>query len=115
MRCFYHPGVEAVGSCKECCKGLCAACAVDLGHGLACKNAHEADVEALNQRFVRGSRVETVKAKWKYVAPTFYIFSGFVFSAFGLIRRGVDLFALILGGASLVFGVVLFFLIDRGP
>ena len=46
MNCFNHPGVPAVGICKSCQKGLCMECAVDLGHGIACKN-HREDVEML--------------------------------------------------------------------
>ncbi len=47
MNCFNHPGVPAVGICKACQKGLCMECAVDLKHGIACKN-HQEDVEMLN-------------------------------------------------------------------
>ena len=47
MNCFNHPGVPAVGICKACQKGLCMECAVDLGHGIACKN-HREEVERLN-------------------------------------------------------------------
>ena len=48
MNCFNHPGVPAVGVCKSCQKGLCKECAVDLGHGIACKN-HREEVEVLSQ------------------------------------------------------------------
>lgn len=44
MKCFHHPGLEAVGICKVCGKGLCIGCAADLGHALACKGEHEAAV-----------------------------------------------------------------------
>ena len=47
MNCFNHPDVPAVGMCKACQKGLCMECAVDLGHGIACKN-HREEVEMLN-------------------------------------------------------------------
>ena len=41
MNCFNHPDVPAVGICKACQKGLCMECAVDLGHGIACKSHQE--------------------------------------------------------------------------
>jgi len=47
MNCFYHPNQEAIGTCKSCGKGLCAACATDLGKGLACRNRCEADAQAM--------------------------------------------------------------------
>jgi hypothetical protein len=46
LNCFYHPQVPAVGICKYCQKGLCTECAVDLGHGIACKH-HQAEVNEL--------------------------------------------------------------------
>ena len=44
MNCFNHPNIPAVGICKYCQKGLCMECALDLGHGIACKN-HREEVE----------------------------------------------------------------------
>lgn len=41
MKCFHHPSDDAVGLCKACGKGVCRACAVDLGEGLACANSCE--------------------------------------------------------------------------
>ena len=53
MRCFYHQDKEGVGSCKSCGKALCAACAIDLGKGLACRGRCEPDVTALIQLIER--------------------------------------------------------------
>jgi hypothetical protein len=47
MKCYCHLEEEAVGTCKSCGKGLCPACAVDLGKGLACRGWSEAEVTAL--------------------------------------------------------------------
>ena len=47
MNCFNHQQVSAIGICKFCQKGLCMECAIDLGHGIACKN-HREEVEMLN-------------------------------------------------------------------
>lgn len=46
MNCFYHPEVAAVAICKYCQKGLCTECAVDLRHGISCKE-HQAEVNEL--------------------------------------------------------------------
>jgi hypothetical protein len=47
MECFYHEGRPAVGSCRSCLKGICRACLVDLGRGLACANRCEQAVREL--------------------------------------------------------------------
>jgi hypothetical protein len=47
VRCFHHPDVDAVGLCKGCGKGVCRACAVDLGQGLACADSCEVEVRDL--------------------------------------------------------------------
>lgn len=39
MKCFRHRESEALGICKNCSKGLCSGCLVDLNNGIACKNA----------------------------------------------------------------------------
>ncbi|MEO6034994.1 MAG: hypothetical protein ABIQ35_07055 [Verrucomicrobiota bacterium] len=44
MNCFYHPQVTALGICRNCQKGLCVDCLVDLNNGLACKNRCEREV-----------------------------------------------------------------------
>lgn len=49
MRCFYHHDLEAVCSCKNCGRGLCPACAVDVTDGLACRDRCEDEVRSLNR------------------------------------------------------------------
>jgi hypothetical protein len=44
MRCFYHHETEAIGICMSCLRGVCPACANDLGDGLACRDRCEARV-----------------------------------------------------------------------
>jgi len=48
VRCYYHSNVEAVGVCKSCQRGLCAACATDAPNGLACRGRCEARVAAID-------------------------------------------------------------------
>jgi hypothetical protein len=49
MNCFYHQTTPAIGVCKSCGKGVCPACAVDLGKGLACFKRCEENAHALIQ------------------------------------------------------------------
>lgn len=48
MKCYNHHNVDAVGLCKNCGKGLCPTCLVDVNPGLACKDTCVSIVEATN-------------------------------------------------------------------
>lgn len=78
MQCFSHPDRAAVGLCKACSKGLCAECAADLGHGLACKGTHEAAVEQLHNLVERNSRIAKVNSFAKYTWSIVFTFMGLV-------------------------------------
>ena len=58
MKCFYHPLVDAVGTCKHCSRGLCVDCAAEREGGLACRNKHEAIVDAVSTLIERNVRVK---------------------------------------------------------
>lgn len=60
MNCFYHQSVTAIGICKNCYKGLCEDCAIDVGNGLACKEHCESEVELLNKVLDR-SKTQTLR------------------------------------------------------
>lgn len=57
MKCFNHPTVDAVASCKSCCRGLCRDCIAEVGRSCSCRNRCEEDVAALNDLFERGRTV----------------------------------------------------------
>lgn len=66
MRCFVHHDAEAVGICKCCFKGACAACAIPVTNGLACSEvcrpvaddiAHLQLVSLRNQYLYRSQRL----------------------------------------------------------
>jgi len=84
MRCFNHHDKDALGSCKHCAKGLCADCAADLGFGLACRNLHEPQVEAVNSLVHRNVQANRVAPAAWYIGPAFLAFMGAIFSGFGL-------------------------------
>lgn len=48
MKCYSHNERDAVGICKNCSRGLCPDCAVDLVDGLACKGRCEEAVRGMN-------------------------------------------------------------------
>lgn len=109
MNCFNHPASSAIGTCKACSRGLCAECAVDLEHGLACKNKHEAMVETYNMIISKNAQVYSAAPKNLLVMPLFYLFMGVLFAAFGAsTRRGMTDLTFILGVGFIVFAGVLF-------
>ncbi|MBT9547845.1 MAG: hypothetical protein IV090_20825 [Candidatus Sericytochromatia bacterium] len=48
MKCFYHPEKDALGTCKNCCKGICGECIIDVGNGIACDDACRDAVNQVN-------------------------------------------------------------------
>lgn len=95
MKCFYHHGLDAVGSCKACSKGLCPACAVDVGDGLACEHRCEDQVRAINGLMNRSIRLapmsEHVYGRYprgQFMAASFAIVAGVIFMMLGLDMRG---------------------------
>lgn len=104
MRCFNHSDIDAIGTCKVCQKGLCRACAVDMGHSLSCQGEHEGLAEAVNDMVQRSLSVQKVAGRSKYVAPTFFSFMGAIFLIFGLQEPRIGL-GVYLGVGFVVFGV----------
>jgi hypothetical protein len=105
VRCFRHHDRDAVGTCKACAKGLCVDCAVDLGHGLACRDSHEKAVAMLNTITDRATRVQATNTKARFAAPVFYSVLGALFLGWGVLSGFV--FVSLLGGAFLIYAVVI--------
>ena len=109
MLCFNHPERQAVGTCKACHRGICQECMTDLGHGIACKDKHEQQVEALEKIVRQSEKISSITPKTRNAAPLFYGFMGIVFAGFGLLKgRGVTDFTFILGAGFIVFGVYIY-------
>ena len=90
MNCFNHHDAPAVGMCKHCCKGLCAACAADLGFGLACRE-HEEQVRSVHAMLARTARIHSANRSSKYLSPAFFLVLGLLFLGFGVYQDGFAL------------------------
>lgn len=88
MKCFNHPQSDAIGMCKNCQKGLCSTCVVDVGDGLACRNSCEGKVRLLNK--ITEKSVQTLE-----VNATVYKGTSVFFFVLGII--------MLLMGASKIF------------
>ena len=62
MKCFYHAGADAVGTCKHCHRGVCRECAAERDGGIACRGRCEASVDQVNALIARNIQVG-VKAR----------------------------------------------------
>ena len=108
MKCFYHSESDAVGTCKSCCKGLCASCAVDVGGGLACKSSCVEAVKSLNALIQTNQNASAINKKAGYFWPLFLIILGMAFAAAPYLSgRPVQAFPLVMGGVFVSFGIAL--------
>lgn len=41
MKCYVHPDAEGVGTCTNCGKVVCSACAMEIGGKIVCKSCAE--------------------------------------------------------------------------
>jgi hypothetical protein len=83
MKCFYHPVSFAIGVCKNCGKGVCKKCAVDLVDGLACRGKCEEKAKAIIQMIEKGKRAyEKTSAVYRNFAIQAF-FGGLVCLAIG--------------------------------
>ena len=92
MKCAYHPETDAIGICMACERGVCAACAVDMERGLACKDRCEPEVRRLLdlrdfsfsqphyfQRRIQGHRIgRAIGIGWGTIAGIILLIVGYV-------------------------------------
>ena len=85
MNCYNHQDRPAVGICKNCNKGLCRDCAVDVGNGLACKDSCEEEVRAINDMTERGKTAYHKASKAHNRNAIIYGLMGSVFLFWGIL------------------------------
>lgn len=108
MKCFNHSEKEAIAICKNCNKGLCRECAVEVDNGIACKDKCEEEVIFLNQMLQKNKGIYNKTAQSLYTACFIYLAMGVVFSGFGFYTEIPPLkpFLFIMGGIMILAGVL---------
>jgi len=86
VKCYNHQETDAIGQCKHCYKGLCTDCLADLGSGLACKNAHEEEVELLNSLIENNKKAYSQTTKSIFMSNFYLFLMGVLFVGFGYER-----------------------------
>ena len=85
MKCFNHPEVDAVGSCKHCFKGLCTRCAKDSGVGVVCSQACEDEVRSVRAMLERSRKMQPLAVNAHLRSAIWLVALAAVFIAWGLI------------------------------
>jgi hypothetical protein len=68
MRCYYHHDIEAIATCRNCCRGLCDACIAEVNKISACRGRCEADVAAMHALLARSDSAFTTAARQMRIA-----------------------------------------------
>jgi hypothetical protein len=109
MRCFVHPDVEAVGTCRCCNRGLCRGCAVAEPGFLACKG--ECEKQARLQAALTDANAQAfrVARRGAWIMPALFAMFAAIFLYFGLTRYDSPVnVAVAMGVAMAIFAVAMF-------
>lgn len=108
MKCFSHRTTDAIASCKHCFKGVCEACAIDTGNGVACSSACSdqlGQMAALVKTSIAAARINQGSAAFLW--PVFVGVLGLAFVVESWFSRRASSFGLLTGLLFVLFGVVL--------
>lgn len=108
MKCYNHPGIDAVAICKSCARGLCHECLTEVGKSTACKNRCEADVTTLNDLVQRGSTAYQKTSSNMSRAAFFILLLGMVFLVIGLLTSvgsRPNYFCIVMGILFIAWGI----------
>src|SRR6185503_8137471 len=105
MKCFNHPAIDAVALCKNCSKGLCHECLVELENGIACKASCVEEVTAINQLIDRNKTTHIKTASAYYRNAFIYGAMGLVFILVAFLDDKVRMFMLPIGSIFLIAAV----------
>jgi hypothetical protein len=98
MRCFNHPDVDAVATCKHCFKGVCKECVVDSGCGLACSLPCQDEIRSLYAMMNRSKKMYPLAARNQSRNAIWLVLTAAVFIASGLwIKADVPFMAFLIG------------------
>jgi hypothetical protein len=113
---------------QACSKGLCSACAVDFGSGLACRGRCEEEAKAvanlIHRNIVRAPVNEKMVAMaWRnrFLGAAFYLVVGLLFLGFAVYRfatSGLEepvFFFGLMGAVFFAFGVILIWRVLSSP
>jgi hypothetical protein len=115
MKCFRHPGNEAVGICKYCGKGMCTECSRDTGVGVVCTPQCEEEVRALKAFMDGNKRVLQLTPQTHLRNSIFFALSGLAFIFFSTLHQEDPFLFLLMvvSGVIMLVGAAFFFINSR--
>lgn len=86
MECFAHPNAAAIAVCKHCGKGVCRACATDIGVAVVCSEACAKEAPEYDEMMQRSKKVYGIGLKTKAIPSGIIVWgtAGVGFFAFGV-------------------------------
>ncbi len=108
MKCFNHHALDAIGCCKNCGKGLCSTCAVDLQFALSCRGECESELAAIRAQISRTRKLLDTQRRFRLAAPVFFVVIGAVFLAADVLGHRLTWFSGSIGALFVVFGLTLY-------
>ncbi|WP_068471048.1 hypothetical protein [Candidatus Protochlamydia phocaeensis] len=109
MNCYYHRESAASGICKNCNKGVCTQCAIDVGNGIACRNSCEQAVKEINAIIQKNKKVYKITRSNYYRMAAIYGLLGSFFIIYPLIDSSPISHFLFPVGACFLMGMLLVF------
>src|SRR5437764_410634 len=103
MKCFTHPGADAVGSCKHCCKGICTQCATDTGIGVVCSANCAEEVKAIRAMVDRNKKAYPMVARTHSRNAVWFALLAVFMIVFGIAARPGFMSAYLIGFGALMF------------
>lgn len=84
MKCYNHPAVDAVATCKSCARGLCRECIAEVGLSCSCRGRCEADVATLNDLVARAHTAYQKTSATYFRSGIFTTLLGTIFALLGV-------------------------------
>lgn len=106
MHCYTHPTQQANAICKNCNKGVCPLCAIELEDGIACSEYCAEKVKMINGMINRNRNIQG-RTKGAYYRSAFiYGAMSILFFAIAFTYPYMKLYGLAAGAIFLIGGLL---------
>ena len=106
MKCFYHHDQDAVGVCRNCLKGICPQCAVEIGEGIACRDTCEEKAKDIAKLLSTNVNAHKGLKTGRFIGPLFAMISGVIFIGWNWYCKDSLSFTGMLGITFFAIGVI---------
>jgi hypothetical protein len=115
MKCFRHPEVDAVATCRYCSKGTCAQCAKDTEFGVVCTPHCEEEIKSREAALNKSKQAFPLASKFHIRNAVLLLLFAVAMIAYGISERSdLSMYLFFLSvGAIVVLGAIFSFLASR--